>query len=120
MKKIFIFLIVLLVGVVTFGYLSYRSNYVGESYYLQVTRDGNKEKILDDSGKPFYLYQYKEQVFNKNGKEKQVDFIASHNLRHKAYLKLIYSARKGVTYWEEVTNKDIPNKALQNIKKYCY
>ena len=38
-------------------------------------------------------------------------------LRMKAYLKLKVNPRKGVISWNEVTEKEVPEKALENYKE---
>ena len=38
-------------------------------------------------------------------------------LRMKAYLKLKVNPRKGVISWNEVTEKEVPEKALENKEK---
>ena len=44
-----------------------------------------------------------------------MEFTGSHNLRHDAYLRLVYNDKKGVTSWEEVQKQDIPQKVQNKI-----
>ncbi|QDK71715.1 YxeA family protein [Lactococcus protaetiae] len=117
MKKILFGLIALIVIIAGSGYAWYKISYGGTSYYIQVTQDGKKVKEQDDTGKTYYHYEYKEKAYDKNGKMKQLDFNAEHNLRHEAYLKLTYNKAKGVTNWEEVQKAKIPSPALKEIQK---
>lgn len=66
------------------------------------------------SGSVWHGYGYKEKVYNNAGQEKTLDFTATHNLRHEAYLKLTYNKQKGVTNWEEV-KKLQSQKALDKL-----
>jgi len=115
MKKILIGLVALLLVVVGGAYTWYHISYGGENYYMQVTQDGEKVKSKDDSGKSYTYYEYKTVAYQKAGKSKHLDFTATHNLRHQAYLEITYNNRKGVTSWEEVKKADVPEKALAKI-----
>lgn len=48
---------------------------------------------------------------------KVIKYTADHNLRHDAYLKLTYNNVKGVTNWQEVKSKDLPQKAAEQLVK---
>ena len=53
-----------------------------------------------------------------NGEEKTVELneYRDQPLRMKAYLKLKVNPRKGVISWNEVTEKEVPEKALEKLK----
>ena len=53
--------------------------------------------------------------YNEKGEAKEMEFTGSHNLRHDAYLRLVYNDKKGVTSWEEVQKQDIPQKVQNKI-----
>lgn len=48
-------------------------------------------------------------------KKKRVTFMADHNLRKEAYLKLTVNSVKGVTSWEEVKKSEVPKEALKKL-----
>ncbi|RZI48956.1 YxeA family protein [Lactococcus kimchii] len=115
MKKILIGLAALILILAGAGTYWYHLKYGGESYYMQVMKDGKKSLTKDDAGKDYTYYDYKEKVYQKAGKEKEVEFTADHNLRKTAYLKLTVNIKKGVTSWEEVKKSEVPEKALTKI-----
>jgi len=90
-------------------------NYGGTNYYVQIHNDGKKLEEKTQSGSVWHGYGYKEKAYNNAGQEKTLDFTATHNLRHEAYLKLTYNKQKGVTNWEEVKKTAIPKKALDKL-----
>lgn len=47
-------------------------------------------------------YTYKLVGYDKEGKEKELEFFAPKNLRKDAFLLVYYSEGKGVKSWEEV------------------
>ena len=67
------------------------------------------------SGKKFKEYDYDIKSYQKDGKEKRVTFMADHNLRKEAYLKLTVNSVKGVTSWEEVKKSEVPKEALKKL-----
>lgn len=117
MKKIIGVLIGLIFIVGAAGYVWYQSSYGGQSYYVKIVEDGEKEDIKSDTGEKFALYHYKQTAYNENGKSKVIKYTADHNLRHDAYLKLTYNNVKGVTNWQEVKSKDLPQKAAEQLVK---
>ncbi len=63
-----------------------------------------------DGGQEIISYRYELPGFNKEGKEKTMDFngFQERPLRKGAYLKVTWNKNKGVTSYEEVQAKDIP------------
>ncbi|HBK3292593.1 TPA: YxeA family protein [Enterococcus faecalis] len=90
----------------------------GEAYYTQITTSGEKKDEKTNSGEAMTIYYYQQPAFNKNGEEKTVELNESRDqpLRMKAYLKLKVNPRKGVISWNEVTEKEVPEKALEKLK----
>lgn len=70
-----------------------------------------------NSGEAMTIYYYQQPAFNKTVK-KTVELNESRDqpLRMKAYLKLKVNPRKGVISWNEVTEKEVPEKALEKLK----
>lgn len=90
-------------------------NYGGDSFYVQINKEGNEEEVKDDLGKKFKLYTYVINAYQKDGKAKKVEFTADHNLRKEAYLKLTINSTKGLTSWEEVRKTEVPKKAFNKL-----
>ncbi|MEH6943255.1 YxeA family protein [Bacillus sp. JJ722] len=87
-------------------------NRMGKSqYYIQITVDGTEQEVVADNGKKFKSFKYELPAFDKDGKEKMMEFTADKNLRKDAFLRVYYNDKKGVTSWEEVKKEDIPKKA---------
>lgn len=91
----------------------------GESYYVQITTDGEKQVDRADGGQEIISYRYELPGFNKEGKEKIMDFNGSQErpLRKDAFLKVTWNKNKGVTSYEEVQAKDIPSAAQEKLSK---
>ncbi|KAF1298170.1 hypothetical protein BAU15_09690 [Enterococcus sp. JM4C] len=115
MKKIIGFFVVLLLlaGGSWFGYTYY---FGGETYYTQIINEGDR-KIEQSSGETFTKYTYQQEAYNKVGAEKQLslDAFRTQPLRLKAYLKVTVNPRKGVLDWQEISQSDIPKKALEKL-----
>ena len=63
-------------------------------------------------------YEYTLTAYNKNGKEKEVKFKTSRELREGAYLELDVMQMRGVVNWKEVQIDDLPDevKTAMNIE----
>ena len=63
-------------------------------------------------------YQYTLTAYNKNGKEKEVQFKTSRELREDAYLELDIMQMRGVVNWREVQVEELPDdvKTAMNIE----
>ena len=116
MKKVLVGLLAIMVMIIASGYTYYKMNYGGESYYVQILVNGEREETPADDHTPMVIYHYKLDSFNSKGDKKLVKFMASHNLRNQAYLELTYNKHKGVTNWNEVQEKEIPKPALKELQ----
>ena len=85
-----------------------------EQYYTQI----DNTKIEEISGTDDMKYQYTLTAYSKNGKEKEVEFKTSRELREGAYLELDVMQMRGVVNWREVQENDLPTdvKEAMNIK----
>ena len=83
-------------------------------YYTQI----DNTKIEEISGTDDMKYQYTLTAYNKNGKEKEVQFKTSRELREGAYLELDIMQMRGVVNWREVQQNELPEdvKAAMNIE----
>ena len=83
-------------------------------YYTQI----DNTKIEEISGSDDMKYQYTLTAYNKNGKQKEVQFKTSRELREGAYLELDVMQMRGVVNWREVQEDDLPDdvKTAMNIE----
>ena len=85
-----------------------------ELYYTQI----DNTKIQEVSGSGDMKYEYTLTAYNKNGKEKEVKFKTSRELREDAYLELEVMSIRGVINWKEVQVNELPEdvRLVMNIK----
>ena len=85
-----------------------------EQYYTQI----DNSKIEEISGTDDMKYQYTLTAYSKNGKEKEVEFKTSRELREGAYLELDVMQMRGVVNWREVQANELPKdaKTAMNIE----
>lgn len=86
-----------------------------DEYYVQITVDGKEFDSKASNGQKFKDYDYKLTGFDKDGKEKELEFIAQKNLRKEAFLRVYHSDKKGVTAWEEVKKDELPAKVKEKL-----
>ncbi|PGH91707.1 YxeA family protein [Bacillus thuringiensis] len=85
-------------------------------YYVQITTDGKEGVSKSMDGKVMGKeYEYTLPGFDKEGKEKELEFMAQKNLRKEAFLRVYHSEKKGVTAWEEVQEDELPKKAKEKL-----
>ena len=81
-------------------------------YYTQI----DNTKIQSISATDDMKYEYTLKSYNADGKEKEIKFKTSRELREKAYLKLEVRTF-GVHSWEEVQEGELPSRVYEKIKK---
>ncbi|WP_306008473.1 YxeA family protein [Bacillus sp. MMSF_3353] len=87
-----------------------------DEYYVQITMDGKEGVSKSMDGKVMGKeYEYTLSGFDKEGKEKELQFMAQKNLRKEAFLRLYHSEKKGVTAWEEVQEDELSKKAKEKL-----
>ncbi|MDP7992035.1 YxeA family protein [Bacillus sp. MHSD_36] len=86
-----------------------------DEYYVQITVDGKEYNGKADNGEAYKNYEYKLNGFDKEGKEKELEFTAQKNLRKDAFLRVYNSDKKGVTAWEEVKKDELPTKVKEKL-----
>lgn len=96
---------------------------VGAYYFLVIHKDQyytqiDNNKIEEVSGSGDMKYQYTLTAYNKNGKEKEIKFKTSRELREDAYLELEVMQIRGVVNWREVQQDELPEdvKTAMNIE----
>ena len=75
-----------------------------ELYYTKIDNTKIEQLSTTDDMK----YQYTLKAYNKNGKEKEVKFKTSRELREGAYLELDFMQMRGVVNWREVEENELP------------
>ncbi len=90
----------------------------GQSYYVQITTDGEKIETEDDRGNQVIEYKYELPGYDKDAKKKNLEFLGMKDrpLKKDAYLKITWNQNKGVTSYEEVQKNAIPEKALKQLE----
>lgn len=85
-----------------------------DKYYVQITTDGIETTYEGSTSKHF---EYKLTGFDKDGKEKELNFDAQKNLRKEAFLRVYYSDKEGegVSAWEEVKKDELPAKVKEKL-----
>ena len=101
-----VIVIVLLIGAYYFIFV-YKT-----AYYVQI----DNTKIEQVSASDDMKYEYTLTAYNKNGKEKEVKFKTSRELREGAYLELDVMVTRGVIDWREVQQEELPDKVKSRIR----
>lgn len=117
MKKIII--VLTLVTLLTVGSFTwYQKEYGGESYYTQITTDGEKSMVTIDSGEKVTTFSYTQTGYANDGSRtiQKMKEYRDRPLRKGAYLKLKVNPKKGVISWEEVSKKEVPSKAIIHLR----
>ncbi|OQR55960.1 hypothetical protein CDB3_15765 [Bacillus sp. CDB3] len=86
-----------------------------DEYYVQIKTDGIETTYEGNTSKDF---KYKLTGFDKEGKEKELEFNAQKNLRKEAFLRVYYSdkeGKEGVSSWEEVKKDELPAKVKEKL-----
>ena len=96
---------------------------VGAYYFLIVHKDQyytqiDNTKIQEASSTDDMRYEYTLTAYNKNGKEKEIKFKTSRELREGAYLELDVMQMRGVVNWKEAQQNELPEavKTAMNIE----
>ncbi|WP_142327999.1 YxeA family protein [Bacillus cereus] len=92
-------------------------NRIGKGeYHVQINMDGKGGVSKSMDGKVMGKeYEYTLSGFDKEGKEKELEFIAQKNLRKEAFLRVYHLDKKGVTAWEEVQEDELPKKVKEKL-----
>ena len=85
-----------------------------EEYYTKI--DNAKIQEITESGG--MKYEYTLTAYNKNGKEKEIKFKTSRELRDEAFLELEVMQVRGVVNWKEVQPNELPEdvKSKMNVE----
>jgi len=124
-KLILLVFVVLVVGTAIWGKNYYNDRYVLNEYvYAQVPADSNTTKdewLYDSSGKKTQKgKEYKLKGYNKEGKERDVQFSVSgtaKNYYQPGTIIKVSMSKTIVIGQQSVPEKDVPEKALKQLKK---
>ncbi len=103
-------IIVAIVAIAICGALLYKMEFGEDVYYTQIDNAKIEKLSSDDNMK----YKYTLKCYKENGKEKELTFKTSRELREDAYLKLEVKPISGVHSWEEVQYNELPEKVKTN------
>lgn len=114
--------IALLIGIICFSawFLSGRDN----SYcYVQIDNSKIEEGkprdgVIDLSGGMEYSYTL--PAYDESGKEREITFGASRELREGAYLRLTVKPIRGVVEWKEVQYEELPVAVQSRLERVDY
>ena len=118
MKKIFIVLALLFLGVILL-FVSIDINRIGkDNVYIEIIKPTDTTENKLDSGEVITRYTYKQKAFDKEGKPLEIEFSAGKELRKGAYLMLYVKNINEVTSYDEVQWNEIPADAQVEIRDY--
>lgn len=112
-KKVFagvVIAAIIVVGIISFC-MWFFSGSGSTYYYTQI--DNGKIEQNDSKGGVINLsggleYSYTLPAYNENGKEKDIRFGASRELREGAFIRLTVTPVRGVLEWSEVQYEELP------------
>ncbi len=109
MKKIFIGTVIV-IALFTGAFLLFinppRTDYYTQIDNLKYKANNSSGGVVDFTGGMKYLYTL--PSYASDGKEKEITFGTDRVLKDKAYLKLEYTATRGVLDWCEVKWEELP------------
>lgn len=111
---------VLLLALFGSSYYWYFSTYGTEDFFVKVGQPIKKEQTTDQKGVNYTQYEYLQKGYNEQGEQKQLRFNAFREtpIKKEAFLKIGYNKKRNeVIKWEEVKQKEIPKKALEQLNK---
>ena len=92
-------------------YLGYYFSFAHKDlYYTKIDNEKKEQLSASDDMK----YEYTLTSYNKNGKEKELKFKTSRELRQDAFLELDVMAMRGVVDWREVQYDELPQRVQEN------
>lgn len=103
-----IIVVLIAIAILVLGY--YFSFVHKDLYYTKI----DNEKIEQVSASDEMKYEYTLISYNKNGKEKELKFKTSRELRQDAFLELDVMAMRGVVDWREVQYDELPQRVQEN------
>ncbi|KEK21666.1 YxeA family protein [Bacillus gaemokensis] len=131
MKKLFVTLIAFLVllGLLMTAFVGFDWDVAGmkqklgkEKMYVHITENGKEYEV--EKGDPTWKrYEYKVIAYDEKGNTATIKFTANKNLKSNAFLRVYVfdetnnEGYKGISLYEEVQEKEVPKKALEQMEK---
>lgn len=103
-------IIMVIIAIAICGIAFYFMEFSEAIYYTKI----DNSKIEKVSSADDMKYKYTLKCYKENGKEKEITFKTSRELREDAYLKLEVKPISGVHKWEEVQHNELPKKVKVN------
>ena len=111
-KKLVPIVSVLVVAVALLGFgCLFLTDAANTDYYTQIDNSAIRTQhssggVVDPTGGLAYAYDL--PAYNKDGREKNISFGMSRQLREGAFLRLTVNPVRGVLAWEEMEYGDLP------------
>lgn len=118
MKKFVLIVIIVSVLVLASGFYGMFFLGMGSTYYytqIDNTKftENSSGGVVDLSGGGGLEHIYTLAAYDDNGKEKELVFGSSRQLREGAFIRLTVFSLRGVTDWEEVQSEELPEKVRE-------
>lgn len=121
MKKAFVpVVIIIIVGIAAIAAAFYGMFFLGMGstyYYTKIDNTkytaSNSGGVVDFSGAGGFEHMYTIAAYNDKGKEKELVFGTSKQLREGAFIRLTVYPMRGVVEWEEVQGEELPKKVQE-------
>lgn len=118
MKKIVLIVIIAVVLALAAGFYGMFFLGMGSTYYytqIDNTKftENSSGGVVDLSGGGGLEYIYTLAAYDDNGKEKELVFGSSRQLREGAFIRLTVFSMRGVTDWEEVQTEELPERVRE-------
>ncbi len=106
-KILLIIFVLIAIGIV--GGAWYFMFYESSDYYSKI----DNSKIIEIAEKNGMKYEYTLDCYNQNGKQKEIKFKTTRELKEGAFIKLGVMMTRGVTSWEEVKYEELPSEVKE-------
>ena len=113
LKEKLLFVIVIIVAVLILGFTYYFLCVKEVVYYTQI----DNTKIEQVSASDDMKYQYTLDCYNANGKNREIQFKTSRELKEEAFLMLEVINATGVHSWKEVQYDELPSKVQEKYSE---
>lgn len=118
MKKIVLIVIIVFVLILGTGFYGMFFLGMGSTYYytqIDNTKftENSSGGVVDLSGGGGLENIYTLTAYDDNGKEREIVFGSSRQLREGAFIRLTVFSMRGVTDWEEVQTEELPERVRE-------
>lgn len=122
-KKVLIGITALVIIGAAGAMIKVKMDHSGTTYYTCIVNEGVKvsdQLTSKDNKSDIVEYRYSEPAFDKNGNRKDITFMSYREraIKKGAYLSVVYNEKNGVIGYSEISRDEIPEKAMEGLKKY--